>query len=78
MTNTQSGAAVAADAEIAERIISALVQSDMSAHALSARVGIAYKTLDRSLKGIRPLTVPELGRIADALGAAPSELIAAA
>ena len=75
MAKTTSGASVAADAEIAERIRTALDDAGMSALALSDSVSIAYKTLDRSLKGIRTLTVQELGRIADALGTAPSDLL---
>lgn len=75
MANSDSGAAAAADTEIANRITAALTENKMSILALSEETGIAYPTLRRSIKAGRSLNIQELSKIADALSVRPSTLI---
>jgi len=77
MANTDNSGTNAADAEIADRIESALKDKRMSALALSEQSGIAYPTLRRSLKGGRSLTFAEFDKIATTIGVHPSSLLPA-
>jgi transcriptional regulator with XRE-family HTH domain len=77
MANSQTGAEVAPDTEIAARITDTLSAKDMSLLALSEETGIAYPTLRRSIKAGRSLSIHELGKIANALKVQPSTLLPA-
>lgn len=77
MANSQTGAEVAPDTEIAARITDTLSAKDMSLLALSEETGIAYPTLRRSIKAGRSLSIQELGKIAHALNVQPSTLLPA-
>lgn len=78
MANNNRGATVAADAEIAERIRAAIEEADTSVNALANHAGMSQKTLDRSLKAGRPLTIQEVGRIAAALNMRAVDFLEAA
>ena len=61
--------------ETRELVIEALMRTDRSEKWTADRAGIAYPTFRRRLRGDRDFTVNELGRIAQALGIHPSELL---
>jgi lambda repressor-like predicted transcriptional regulator len=75
MANPQTGANDATDTQIADRITNALIVKGTNVRALSDETGISYPTLRRSLKGGRSLTFAEFGKIAHAIGVAPSALL---
>lgn len=58
-----------------QKIEAARVGTEYSRNQLSTRTGIPYTTLTRKLNGISDFTVGEIGRIADALGVPPWDLL---
>ena len=61
--------------ETRELVIEALKRMDRSEKWTADRAGIAYPTFRRRLRGDRDFTVNEVGRIAEALGVKPSDLL---
>ena len=67
----------AADRDIADRILNAMIVKQVTQRTLSEETGISYPTLRRSLKGNRSLTFQEFYRIAAALSLKPVTLLPA-
>ena len=65
------------DADIADRIMNAMIVKRISQRTLSEETGISYPTLRRSLKGGRSFTFQEFYRIAAVLALKPSTLLPA-
>jgi len=69
------------DSEIADRILTALSDKDLTQEALAQEIGISYSTLRRSLEqhrgDRRSFTILELGKIASILDVSPAALLPA-
>jgi lambda repressor-like predicted transcriptional regulator len=81
MATTSNGVDYQPDIEIANRILTALINKSMTLKALTEATGITYPTLRRSIQQDRPnrrsFTVSELGKVATALNVHPSTLMPA-
>lgn len=75
MSNQPPGAADATDAALAHRIENALIVKGKNVRQLASEAGLSYYTLRKSLKGERPLTLGEFGRIAHALNVHPLDML---
>ena len=73
--NTNNIGTTAADRDIADRILNAMIVKQVTQRTLSEETGISYPTLRRSLKGNRSLTFQEFYRIAAALSLKPVTLL---
>ena len=69
------------DSEIADRILTALSDKNLTQEALAQEIGISYSTLRRGLEqhrgDRRSFTILELGKIANTLGVSPAALLPA-
>lgn len=69
------------DGDIANRILTALSDKNLTQEALAQEIGISYSTLRRGLEqhrgDRRSFTILELGKIAHALHVSPAELLPA-
>lgn len=74
MAKTSSGNQPTNETEI-DLINQVLADKDISMNSLADHTGIPYSSIRRSLKNGRPLTFPELRKIAAATGVWPSELL---
>ena len=75
--NTNPIGTTAADRDIADRILNAMIVKQVTQRTLSEETGISYPTLRRSLKGNRSFTFREFYRIAAVLTLKPSVLLPA-
>jgi len=79
MATTENGVDNQPDIEIANRILTALINKSMTLKALTEATGIKYPTLRRSIQQDRPnrrsFSVNELGKVAAALNVHPSTLM---
>lgn len=79
MTNTKVEADNTADVKIANRILLAMLNRDVSLTELSERADITYTTLRRSLhqsrKDRRSFSIQQLYKVAEVLEVPPSALV---
>lgn len=79
MNNTRSRADNAADIQVADRIMHAMIVKGLTLKDLADETGISYSTLRRSLHQDRPdrrsITFQEFHKIAAALSLQPSALL---
>lgn len=65
-------------AQLADRVAAAKERAGITRTALAESTGIPYSTLGRKLDGFSDFTMPDIYRIAKALGVAPASLLPAA
>lgn len=65
------------DIAVGAKIRAVMADRDISVNALSKATGLTRQTIQRSIDGTRSLDMRQFGKIADAIGIPPQELLPA-